>query len=164
MRKINFILLFVTLFFITSPTGAQISTMDGDSVLCWEVKLWELNDDYPVGFEVTHGDTISIGWKQYLSSTIGHPPQPEIGDTTGLVVVLRLYVNEVSYAGVDNFVDVVYEEYTLSLIPGVWAIAVRSGDMVLNFSIWSDPIWIIVKPRPDMPPWVPVELKIQIIK
>ncbi len=158
--------LLVAIFILTGCANAQIPTTDGDSILCWEVSFWQLNDVYPVGFEVTHGDTVSIGWKQYLSSTIGHPPQPEIGDTTGLTVGLRLYVNEISYywAGVDGFIDVEDEEYTLSLVPGVWAIAVRSGDMVLNFSIWSDPIWIIVLPQPDMPPWVPVELKIQIIK
>ncbi len=159
VRKL--ILVTLILLLAVGSIAAQIPTMDGDSILCWDVNFWQLNDDYPEGFEINQGDVISIQWKQPLDS--GREPQPEIGDTTGLVVSLRLYTNEVNYSGNDT-VNVVYENYTLSLIPGVWAIAVRAGDMALNFSSWSDPIWIIVNPRPDMPPLLPVELIIKIIK
>jgi len=161
MKKL--ITIFLLLFWATIST-AQISTADGDSINCWEVTFWELNDSFTDGLNVTQGNTISLQWQQPLSSAIVPQPYTGIGDTTGAKHKFKLYTNNVSYTGLNGTADVVYDDYQVSLLPGVWAVTVRAEDMVGNLSQYSAAVWFIVDQAPDVPPLLPVELKIRVVR
>jgi hypothetical protein len=162
-KPMKLIKILILSLLLCSTVSGQITTVDGDTIVGWDLTFWELNDQFNDGLVIVQGDTISVEWDQPLVGSSPLQPFLGIGDTTGVKHVLELLTSDVSYAGTDT-INVRYDDHIVSLTAGVWAATCQAIDIRGNKSQYSNAYWFIVRIGPDDPPLMPVRVLIRIVR
>ena len=156
MRKLILISGIIFVMFISC--AAQTRYTDDSFIDGWSLQFWQLHPlqgSYTVVFP---GDTIKIQFDQALR-TISESSQPQwgIGDTTGIVDSLYIPLSQATRVYVsDSLITYSYTK-SISLLPGAWALVIKTKGVNSMYSRHSKPYWFNVV---SLPPDMPVEVKL----
>ncbi len=159
MRKLILIVSIIIATFLSCT--AQTRYTDDSFISGWELEFWQLKPlqgDYLIVFP---GDTMKIEFDQALKSVpISSQPQWGIGDTTGLCDSLFISKSDMIKSKItDSLITYAYSK-SISLLPGAWALTIKTKGINENYSNHSKAYWFNVV---SIPPDMPVEVKLIII-
>ncbi len=159
MKKLILILGIVLIMFVSC--AAQTRYTDDSFISGWELEFWQLkplSGDYLIVFP---GDTMRIQFDQALKSiSLSSQPQWGIGDTTGTHNSLFIPLSKVRRLLVSDSIITYSYIGTVTLLPGAWALTIRTKGKNGMYSRHSKPYWFNVT---SIPPDMPVEIKLIII-
>ena len=131
----------------------------GSEIAGWEFDFYQLRPlqgDYTT---ISAGDTIKIDWIQELK-TIPYNQQYDwgIGDTTGVKKTFYVSINEITKVlSNDSTYYSCKAARSIALIPGSWALVMRTKGAWGKWSKHSKPYWFNVV---GYPPQMPIEIKL----